>query len=133
MKTAGDFTRCTVAPDCVGQELKPLGFIASLSSENVVVPKLITFGHSHKGVSMWTQICTGAFVYFGIWLVIYDLRVLLGFLGSAQELCPFAGRACASHRAESERPVRNALQIHEMHKAGDYDTDLATHQCMSTT
>lgn len=41
-------------PDCVArEELKPLGFIASLGSENFVVQNLIIFDHNHKAwVSM---------------------------------------------------------------------------------
>lgn len=37
VKTAADFTRCTVMPDCVArEELKPLCFIASLGSERIL-------------------------------------------------------------------------------------------------
>lgn len=47
-KKAADFTRCAVMLHCVAGELKPLSFIASLTSENFVVQNLVVIGHSHK-------------------------------------------------------------------------------------
>lgn len=94
------------------EELKPLGFIASLGSDNFMVQNLIIFRHSHKAwVRMWIQIHTGDTALCVFW--IYNLGALPGFQG-AHEHCSFLVKPWTSHMAQ--KPVRNMLKIHEMMK-----------------
>lgn len=100
------------------EESKPLGFIASLGSDNFVVRNLITFDHSHKAwVSMWIQIHTGDTALCVLW--IYNLGALPRFQGT-HEHCSFSGKPWTSLMVQ--KPARNVLKTHEMLKIWPQDS-----------
>lgn len=69
------------------------------------------------------------FVYFGILFASCDLRVLLKFQGAHKNTVHFQGMHGQATQLKVRSP-RNVLQLNEMQKGEDYDTDLATKQCI---
>lgn len=80
---------------CSKRRIKIFGlYCLSGFREDFTVQNLMRFGHNHKGwVSRQIKIHMGqqTFVYFGIWFVRYDLRVLVKFQGAHKNTVHFQG------------------------------------------